>query len=72
MNFSDRALLVFFMSVSSLIGFRAYRVSDWGKLFAVNGVCLVVIAMLVAMRERFRSVEISSRLVSDGDVHRVL
>jgi len=54
MNFSDRALLVFFMSVSSLIGFRAYRVSEWGKLFAVNGVCLVVIALLIAMRERSR------------------
>lgn len=54
MNFSDRALLVFFMSVSSLIGFRAYRVSEWGKLFAVNGICLVVIALLVAMRERSR------------------
>ena len=54
MNFSDRALLVFFMSVSSLIGFRAYRVSEWGKLSAVNGICLVVIALLVAMRERSR------------------
>jgi hypothetical protein len=52
MNFSDRALLVFFMSVSSLIVPRVPRTPIGGKLFTVNGVCLVVIALLVAMRER--------------------
>jgi membrane-associated phospholipid phosphatase len=50
MNFADRALLVFFMLVSSLIGFRAYRVSEWGALLGVNAICLVVIGVLVAMR----------------------
>lgn len=52
MNFADRALLVFFMLLSSLIGFRAYRVSEWGFLLAVNGVCLVLIALLVGLRRR--------------------
>ena len=52
MNFSDRALLVFFMLASSLIGLRTFRVPEWGALLAVNGVCLVLIMALVAVRER--------------------
>jgi hypothetical protein len=72
MNFSDRALLVFFMSVSSLIGFRAYRVSEWGKLFAVNGRLPRRYCVAGSDARAIPSMGIPSRLVSDGDVHRVL
>ena len=52
MNFADRALLLFFIVASILIGAASHRVFEWPALIVANLICMTAIAGMVAMRNR--------------------